>query len=49
VKAELLLKGIDVPDLNILIACPDENAEVLTFDKDFEPLKELGFKITLLD
>jgi len=48
VKVELMLKGMDVPDLDILIACSDENAEILTFDRDFNPLKELGFKITFL-
>ena len=48
VKAELMLKGVDVPDLDILIACSDENAEILTFDKDFNPLEEVGFKIALL-
>ncbi len=48
VKAELMVRGIDVPDLDILIACSDEDAEILTFDKDFNPLKELGFKITFL-
>jgi predicted nucleic acid-binding protein len=49
VKAELMLRGMDVPDLDILIACSDEDAEILTFDKDFKPLKDLGFKITLLN
>ena len=48
VKAELILRGMDVSDLDILIACSDEDAEVLTFDKDFNPLKELGFKISFL-
>ncbi len=48
VKAELMLKGMDIPDLDILIACSDENAEILTFDRDFNPLEELGFKITFL-
>ena len=48
VKAELMLGGMDVPDLDVLIACSDEDAEILTFDKDFNPLKELGFKITFL-
>ncbi len=47
VKAELMLRGMNVPDLDILIACSDD-AEILTFDKDFNPLKELGFKITFL-
>ena len=48
VKAELMLRGMDVPDLDILIACSDEDAEILTFDKDFNPLKDLGFKISFL-
>jgi len=48
VKAELMLRGMDVPDLDILIACSDEDAEILTFDKDFNQLKDLGFKITFL-
>jgi len=43
VKAELMLRGMD-----ILIACSDEDAEILTFDKDFNTLKELGFKILFL-
>jgi len=49
VKAELMLRGMEVPDLDILIACSDEDAEILTFDKDLNPLKELGFKITVLE
>ena len=48
VKAELMLRGIDAPDLDVLIACSSENAEIITFDKDFNLLKDLGFKITLL-
>lgn len=32
VKAKLILKDMDVPDLGILIACSDEDAEILTFD-----------------
>ncbi len=48
VKAKLMLKGVNVPDLDILIACSDKDAEILTFDKDFNPLKELEFKITFL-
>ena len=48
VKAELMLRGMNVPDLDILIACSDEDAEILTFDKDFNQLKDLGFKITFL-
>ena len=49
VKAELMLRGISVPDLDVLIACSTENAEILTFDKDFATLKDLGFNITLFD
>jgi len=45
VKSELMLRGIDVLDLDILIACSNEDGEILTFDKDFNPLKDLGFKI----
>ncbi len=48
-KAILKLKGLKVSDLDILIACSAEDAEILTFDKDFEKLKELGFKITILE
>jgi len=48
IKSELMLRGTDVPDLDILIACSDEDAEILTFDKDFDPLKELEFKISFL-
>lgn len=48
-KAELMLRGVSVPDLDILIACSNEDAEILTFDKDFKPLKDFGFKITLLE
>ena len=47
VKAELMLRSMDVPDLDILIACSSDG-EILTFDKDFNPLKDLGFKITFL-
>ena len=46
-RAELMIQGISVPDIDLLIACSEE-AEVLTFDKDFEPLKELGFNIQIL-
>jgi len=49
IKAELMLRGMDVPDLDILIACSDDYVEILTFDKDFNPLKELGFKITVFE
>ena len=48
VKAGLMLKGMNIPDLNILIACSDTDSEILTFDRDFEPIKEIGFKVTLL-
>ena len=48
VKAELMLRGLNAPDLDVLIACTDEG-EILTFDRDFAVLKELGFKVTLLD
>ncbi len=48
VKAELMLRGLDVPDLNVLITCTDEG-EILTFDTDFAPLRELGFKVILPD
>lgn len=48
IKSELMLRGTDVPDLDILIACSDDG-EILTFDKDFNPLRELGFKISLLN
>ncbi|MBO8183271.1 MAG: type II toxin-antitoxin system VapC family toxin [Archaeoglobus sp.] len=47
VKSELMLRGVAVPDLDILIACSDDG-EILTFDEDFNPLKNLGFKITFL-
>ncbi|AKG91090.1 putative nucleic acid-binding protein, contains PIN domain [Geoglobus ahangari] len=49
VRATLMLKGIDVPDIDILIACSDPDCEVLTFDRDFEKLKEVGIKVTVLD
>ena len=48
VRAELMLKGLDVPDLDVLIAC-SADGEVLTFDKDFAPLRDLGFKITIFE
>jgi len=47
-KAELMVRGKDVPDIDILIACSDD-AEILTFDRDFEPLKDLDLKITILE
>lgn len=46
-KADLLVAGIVVPDIDIIIACSEE-AEILTYDKDFERLIEFGFKITVL-
>jgi len=49
VKAELMLKGVKVPDLDVLIACSDSDAEILTFDEDFKPLKDLGFKVTVIE
>ncbi|MCS7119407.1 MAG: type II toxin-antitoxin system VapC family toxin [Archaeoglobaceae archaeon] len=48
VRAELMLKGLNVPDIDVLIAC-SENAKILTFDKDFAPLKDLGFEVSILD
>ena len=48
-KAELMTKGSHAPDIDILIACSDENAEILTFDRDFEVLKDAGLNVTLLD
>lgn len=47
-KAKLMTKGLHVPDIDILIACSEENAEILTFDRDFEALKDAGLNITLL-
>jgi len=47
-RAELMVKGLGVPDMDVLIASSDEGAEVLTFDRDFEPLKSLGLNITIL-
>ena len=49
VKSSLMLKGIDVPDIDILIASSDPECEILTFDRDFERLKEVGIKVTVLD
>ncbi len=46
-RAELMIRETSVPDIDLLIACSEE-AEILTFDKDFEPLKELGFNIQIL-
>ena len=43
-KAELMVRGKDAPDIDILIACSDD-AKILTFDRDFKPLKDLDFKI----
>lgn len=48
IRSKLLLSGYVVPDIDLLIACSDEEAEILTFDKDFEPLKRIGFNIELL-
>ena len=33
-KAELMVRGKDAPDIDILIACSDD-AEILTFDRGF--------------
>ncbi len=46
IKAELMLKGLSVPDLDVLIACSEEG-EILTFDADFSPLSDLGFEVTI--
>ena len=48
VKSELMIRGKDIPDIDILIACTDKDAEILTFDDDFKHLKNLGFKVTIL-
>ncbi len=48
IKADAILIGLDVPDMDILIACSGEDAEILTFDRDFSPLEDLGFKVTVL-
>ncbi|MCS7122117.1 MAG: type II toxin-antitoxin system VapC family toxin [Archaeoglobaceae archaeon] len=48
VRAELMLRGLNVPDVDVLIAC-SEDAKILTFDKDFTPLKDLGFDVLILD
>jgi len=47
-KADLLVSGVTVPDIDILIACSEE-AEILTYDKDFERLTDFGFKVSVLD
>ena len=47
IQAMLKLEGVEMRDADIIIACT-EDGEVLTFDKDFEPLKKLGFNITIL-
>lgn len=47
VKAALKLEGAEVPDVDVLIACSDEG-EILTFDREFEGLKGLGFNVTVL-
>ncbi|WP_457591876.1 hypothetical protein [Geoglobus sp.] len=40
---------MDVPDTDILIACSDPDCEILTFDRDFERLKEVGIRVTVLE
>ena len=47
-KADLLILGVTVPDIDIIIACSEE-AEIITYDKDFENLSNFGFKITVLE
>ena len=47
-RAKLLLKGQIIPDIDLLIACTDENTRILTFDTDFAPLKKMGFEIEIL-
>jgi len=47
VRAELMTRGKEIPDMDILIACTAD-AEVLTFDRDFEGLRELGFEVAVL-
>ncbi|MHA1668323.1 MAG: hypothetical protein ACTSUR_06650 [Candidatus Heimdallarchaeaceae archaeon] len=40
-KANLLVSGISVPEIDILIARSEE-AEIITYDKDFEAFQILG-------
>ncbi|MCS6768759.1 MAG: type II toxin-antitoxin system VapC family toxin [Candidatus Nitrosocaldus sp.] len=49
VRAELMLKGIVVPDIDIMIACSidEKSGEILTFDEDLLKLREIGFKVTI--
>ncbi len=35
--------------MDILIAFSDDDCEILTFDKDFEKLKEVGVRVKVLD
>ena len=48
-KSGLMEKRLDVPDMDILIAFSDDDCEILTFDKDFEKLKEVGVRVKVLD
>jgi predicted nucleic acid-binding protein len=47
-RADLQLKGQIIPDIDLIIACTEENIRILTFDSDFAPLKKMGFDIKLL-
>ena len=49
IRAKLQMDGKAVPDIDLLIACSDEDAEILTFDKDFEPLSGIGFNLVILE
>lgn len=47
-RADLQLKGQIIPDIDLIIACTEENIRILTFDSDFAPLKKMGFDIKLI-
>ena len=48
IRAKLKINGESIPDIDLLIACSDEDILILTYDKDFLPLLQYEFNIEIL-
>ncbi|MBD3192940.1 MAG: PIN domain-containing protein [Candidatus Heimdallarchaeota archaeon] len=48
IRAQLLLAGKTIPDIDLLIACSSSEALILTYDHHFTHLEEFGFYIKFL-
>jgi predicted nucleic acid-binding protein len=48
IRAKLQISGESVPDIDLLIACSDEDVQILTFDGDFAPLLQYDFDLEIL-